>query len=197
MQIIRQSSFAAAPWKNGGGITYEALRVPASRDAFRWRVSLAHIESSGPFSDFAGYHRYMLLLRGPGLLLKFESGKQRALRQIGEWAEFDGALSTTCELLGGPCVDLNLMVAKPLRAGVRVESVREEFSVPGSPLVSTLIFSVADPLLLHTGAGESFRLEPWDLVVLGRSGVRLGKIEGAIMSEPSAVFFATIGNHAE
>ena len=34
LQIVRKSSFAAAPWKNGGGITYEAIRVPAGGESF-------------------------------------------------------------------------------------------------------------------------------------------------------------------
>jgi hypothetical protein len=28
MQIIRNSSFRASPWKNGGGMTHEVIRVP-------------------------------------------------------------------------------------------------------------------------------------------------------------------------
>src|SRR5271170_5764644 len=114
MRIIRQSDFTATPWKNGGGITHEAIRVPASGDPFRWRVSVAHIEASGPFSDFTGYNRKMVLLRGAGVALAFASGERRVLRNMGDLAEFDGALSTHCELLGGPCVDLNLMVSKSL-----------------------------------------------------------------------------------
>jgi environmental stress-induced protein Ves len=43
MRIVRQSQFKASPWKNGGGITHEAMRVP-ERGAFRWRVSIAHID---------------------------------------------------------------------------------------------------------------------------------------------------------
>jgi len=49
LQIIRKSSFTAMPWKNGGGITHEAIPVPASSDPFRWRVSVAHVDASGPF----------------------------------------------------------------------------------------------------------------------------------------------------
>ena len=48
IKIIRRSSFTALPWKNGGGITHEAIRVPPTGDAFLWRVSVAQIfQSSG------------------------------------------------------------------------------------------------------------------------------------------------------
>jgi hypothetical protein len=194
LKIIRQSSFTALPWKNGGGITHEAWREPATGEAFVWRVSVAHIESSGPFSDFAGYNRKMVLLRGLGLTLQFANGEQRALRKIGESVEFDGAVAAHCDLLNGPCVDLNFIVSKSVRAHARVEHVDRELLVRPTRLQSALIFSIADPLLLECDAGETVRLEPWDLAVLSQGGARLSKMEPDHYSAPSAVFFATI-NH--
>src|SRR5580693_5381496 len=129
LQIIRKHSFTAAPWKNGGGITYEAIRVPAGGDSFRWRVSVAHIDASGPFSDFAAYNRKMVLLRGSGLTLEFADGPHRVLRHVGDLAEFDGAVATHCELLNGPCVDLNLMVSKSDSVAVRVERFIESVAI--------------------------------------------------------------------
>ena len=67
MRIIRQSDFTVTPWKNGGGVTREALRVPPRGDSFHWRVSVAQIDRSGPFSEFAAYNRTMVLLRGSGV----------------------------------------------------------------------------------------------------------------------------------
>ncbi|HSY97365.1 MAG TPA: HutD family protein, partial [Steroidobacteraceae bacterium] len=129
LQLIRNASLTAAPWKNGGGITYEVLRVPSSGDPFRWRLSVAHIDASGPFSDFAGYNRKMVLLKGAGVELRFGDGVTKTLRQVGDLTEFDGAQSTYCELLNGPCVDLNLMVAKPDGVAVRVERFIESLAV--------------------------------------------------------------------
>src|ERR1700689_4784895 len=104
LKILRKSSFTASPWKNGGGITHEAIREPPGGGPFRWRVSVAYIDVSGPFSDFAGYNRKMVLLKGAGVELRFPGGEKSTLRQVGELAEFDGALSAHCELLRGPCV---------------------------------------------------------------------------------------------
>jgi uncharacterized protein len=193
LNIVRQSSFSAARWKNGGGVTHEAMRVPAGGDAFLWRVSVAHIESSGPFSDFAGYRRHMVLLRGLGLTLKFGNGEQRVLRKIGDSLEFDGAGPAHCELLHGPCVDLNFMVARSLQADARILPLDQSPMDLASPQ-SALIFSVEASLLLDGGGGEPVRLEPWDLAVFSQGAVRLSRIEPEPSSAPSAVFFATI-NH--
>jgi uncharacterized protein len=196
LKIIRQSSFTATPWKNGGGITYEAMRVPLGGDAFLWRVSVAHIDSSGPFSDFAGYSRSMVLLRGAGLTLKFGNGEQRVLQKIGDSAAFDGAMPTRCELLQGPCVDLNFMSSKSLRADARIVRLDQGPTALSAP-DSALIFSLEAPLLLDGDAGDAgdaVRLEPWDLAVFSQGTVRLRRIEADRLSAPSAVFFATISH---
>jgi uncharacterized protein len=196
LKIIRQSSFTATPWKNGGGTTYEAMRVPLGGDAFLWRVSVAHIDSSGPFSDFAGYSRSMVLLRGAGLTLKFGNGEQRVLQKIGDSAAFDGAMPTRCELLQGPCVDLNFMSSKSLRADARIVRLDQGPTALSAP-DSALIFSLEAPLLLDGDAGDAgdaVRLEPWDLAVFSQGTVRLRRIEADRLSAPSAVFFATISH---
>jgi environmental stress-induced protein Ves len=200
-KIIRKSSFAAQPWKNGGGITHEAMRVPAGGDSFLWRVSVAHIDSSGPFSDFAGYRRNMVLLRGRGLMLKFGNGNgngngdgnARALRKIGDFVEFDGAVPIYCELFDGPCVDLNFMVSKALKADARILLLDTSVTLPAT-LGCTLIFGVEVPLLLDIDAGEPVTLEPWDLAVVSQGTARLRRIETDHLSVPSAVFFATISH---
>jgi environmental stress-induced protein Ves len=191
IKIIRRSSFTATRWKNGGGITHEAIRVPPTGDAFLWRVSVAQIESSGPFSDFSGYDRKMVLLQGRGIALEFGSGERRALRSVGDWVEFDGAMATRCELLDGPCADLNIMVSKSLRTSARIERLHEPMLVAATHRETTLIFGILDPLSLD-GAGESARLEPWDLAILNGCSAHLRKMAALEDSAPSAVFIATI-----
>jgi hypothetical protein len=191
LQIVPKSSFKPVPWKNGGGITHEAMRVPAHGDDFVWRVSVAQIDASGPFSDFAAYHRTMVLLEGAGLELKFGDGRQRLLGRIGESVQFDGALATHCRLLEGPCVDLNLMVAKTRTMVARVEQLQESREISASQGESTLIFGVDAPLVLDAGSGvDARRLEPWDLAVMTNGVVRVGQARRGLA--PAAVFFATI-----
>jgi uncharacterized protein len=193
MQIVRKSSFKAIPWKNGGGITHEVIRAPVAGDPFLWRVSVAHIDGSGPFSDFTGYRRHMVLLRGRGLMLRFSNGNNCLLQKVGDSAQFDGAAAPHCDLLDGPCVDLNLMVAESLRADARVLRLAGKLTTPGSA-GPALIFSIETPLLLEMDGAEAVRLEPWDLAVVSQGGARLSHIDPDPAATPSAVFFATI-NH--
>lgn len=192
VRIIRQSEFSATPWKNGGGITREAIRVPANGDPFRWRVSVAHIEKSGPFSDFAAYNRTMVLLQGSGAALKFANGDERLLRAAGDMVEFDGAVPTQCELLDGPCVDLNLMVAKT-QHGVhaRVERLRQPAPLLATRGWSTLIFPIDAAVLVQAGAGDGTALEPWDLAVISHAAGRDGLVSPA-SAAPALVFLATL-----
>jgi hypothetical protein len=192
LQIIRKSSFTAAPWKNGGGITHEAMRVPASGDPFRWRVSVAHIEASGPFSEFAAHNRKMVLLKGAGIDLHFADGVHKSLRRVGDLAEFDGAVGTRCELLSGPCVDLNLMVAKSDSAVVRVERFIESIAVRASRNETTLVFPIDRKLTLQITAGKTATLEPWDLAVLSQCAGRISRLESANSSVSTSVFVATL-----
>jgi uncharacterized protein len=194
LQIVRKSSFKEIPWKNGGGVTHEAIRVPAAGETFLWRVSVAHIDVSGPFSDFAGYRRNMVLLQGRGLMLKFNGGENCLLQKIGDSVQFDGGVSTHCDLLGGPCVDLNFMVSKSVRSDARVLRLDKNLFTPAPSAGSALIFSVEAPLLVEGAGFEPVRLEPWDLAVVSQGSARFSRIKPDASSAPSAVFFATINN---
>jgi hypothetical protein len=192
LQIIRKSSFKATPWKNGGGITHEAIRMPESGDPFRWRVSVAHIEASGPFSEFAQHNRKMVLLKGAGIELQFADGVHKSLRRVGELVEFDGALAAHCELLGGPCVDLNLMVAKSDSAVAKVERFIESIAVRASRNETTLVFPIDRKITLQITAGKTATLEPWDLAVLSQCAGRISRLESANSSVSTSVFVATV-----
>jgi environmental stress-induced protein Ves len=192
LQVIRKSSFTATPWKNGGGITHEAIRVPASGDPFRWRVSVAHVDASGPFSEFAEYNRKMVLLRGAGIELRFADGTHRTLMRTGDLVEFDGALATHCELLNGPCVDLNLMVSKSDRVSVRVERFEESLAVSALRDETTIVFAIDGSCALKITAGKTVTLEPWDLAVLSHCNGRLNRLESANSTASISVFLATL-----
>jgi uncharacterized protein len=192
LQVIRKASFTATPWKNGGGVTHEALRVPPSGDPFRFRVSVAHIDASGPFSEFAEYSRKMVLLKGAGIDLRFGDGVQKSLRKVGELLEFDGALAAHCELLNGPCVDLNLMVLKSDSAAVRVERFIESVAVNASRHETLLIFPIDRKITVQITAGKTATLEPWDLAVMAHCAGRISRLESAKTSVSTSVFLATL-----
>jgi hypothetical protein len=197
MRIIRQSEFIALPWKNGGGITHEAIRVPPTGDSFRWRVSLARIDASGPFSDFAAYHRFMVLLKGAGVRLTFPSleggGQRRELRAAGEWLQFDGGLATHCDLVDGPCVDFNLMVSKDMPdTAVRVAVLREPLRASLASGESMLAFPI-DTRVECCSGGRSELLDPWDLAVVSGRDARDVRISAANDGEPAGDLKILIG----
>jgi environmental stress-induced protein Ves len=192
LQIIRKASFKATPWKNGRGITHEVLRVPENGDPFRWRMSVAHIDASGPFSEFAEYNRKMVLLEGAGVELRFADGAKRSLRNVGELAEFDGAVAAQCELLKGPCVDLNLMVIKSEIGAARVERFIESVAVKASRAETLLIFPIDRRVNLEITLGKTVTLEPWDLAVLSHGSGRISRLGAASAAASSSVFLATL-----
>jgi environmental stress-induced protein Ves len=208
MQVIRKSSFTPTPWKNGGGITHEALRVPANGNAFRWRVSVAEIDAPGPFSEFAEYNRKMVLLQGSGVRLTFDGGQQTYLRNVGDLAEFDGAIATECALLNGPCVDLNLMVSKSMK-GVRawVERLREP-RILQPPQATLLAFAISGTVSVNMANRAPTSLNDWDLAVVSpddRGAVGPAMLdESAAPGEPAAagdsaaplVFFAALDDNS-
>ena len=164
MNIVRKSSFRTSPWKNGGGTTFEALRVPDAGEAFRWRVSVAEVASSGPFSDFSGYRRQMVLLRGAGVRLRFGAARETVLRAVGDRVEFDGAEPTQCELLAGPCTDLNLIVADGIDCTeAQVQSLAAPFVWAADLSEVQLLFVIAGGVELADAEGAKARLDPWDL----------------------------------
>lgn len=106
LRIIRFSELETLPWKNGGGITREiaALRLDEN---IMWRLSMADVESNGPFSNFAGLTRILTVIKGNGI--KLISADQAIHALFGVPVEFDGALNIQSQLINGPVRDLNVM----------------------------------------------------------------------------------------
>lgn len=175
-------------WKNGGGITHEIMREPAAtsgaQTSFTWRISIAQIAAAGPFSAFPGHTRVMALLSGHGVELEFADGRRTQLRQIGEWVTFDGAVATHCRLLGGPCIDLNLMVAKDHAVEAQVHSPLHLPRVQASAGAAALVVGLTAPLTIIDEMGARTLLAPWELAVLSQGSVRI--------ESTHAVFVATL-----
>jgi len=113
---LTPSDFVRQPWKNGGGITTE-LAVEAEGDRWLWRLSLAEVTRSGPFSDFRGYDRILLLVEGKGMELTIDDATSVTLETPYEPFMFDGAARVACRLLDGPVKDLNVIVDRRRATG--------------------------------------------------------------------------------
>jgi uncharacterized protein len=113
MTPIRFGQVVGVPWKNGGGVTRE---IAVYRDAtvhsdFLWRVSLATISASGPFSHFQGIDRSIAVLKGAGMLLSMADGDV-SLNAGSAPFTFAGEQPTTASLIAGETIDLNAMTAR-------------------------------------------------------------------------------------
>jgi environmental stress-induced protein Ves len=202
MHIIRRSSFKAVPWKNGGGITHEVIRTPTAtasastsesasteRQPFSWRVSVAQIDAAGPFSEFPDHHRIMVLLRGGGVRLTFSGHGSSGLRSVGDWVEFDGGWQTHCDLIDGPCTDLNLMVNKSLPpAHARLLHLGESRALYDTAL--TLLFPINGAVSVRGDAALA-RLDAWDFAMVP-AGERLTLERAPADGGPILVFCATL-----
>jgi environmental stress-induced protein Ves len=146
VQLIPASRNRRTRWKNDGGWTTEIARDPQGGDDFRWRVSIAEIESDGPFSSFPGVERDLLLLEGNGIELDVGGDAPRRLVQRFERIRFAGEANAHCRLLAGATRDFNVMA--------RRDAVRAE--VVARPLVgSMLIFAEAGvEWLIHVLGGH-------------------------------------------
>ena len=108
-KLIIAESLQSMPWKNGGGTTREVLKFPASAtiDTFDWRISLAAVGTSGPFSLFPGIDRTMIVTEGQGIDLD-----GIVLRREDDPLSFSGEVPYRASLIDGPIADLNVMTRR-------------------------------------------------------------------------------------
>jgi environmental stress-induced protein Ves len=111
--LLRHADYVSMPWRNGAGTTLEIAREPVAGVAFDWRLSLATVSTSGPFSAYAGYTRIVALVTGAGFELRVAGEAAARLVEPGDYRVFRGEAATDCALLDGPCTDLSLMVRAP------------------------------------------------------------------------------------
>lgn len=114
VRVLRAADHRAMPWKNGGGTTWEVAISPAgaSLDDFDWRISMARVETDGPFSAFPGVDRGFAVLEGEGIALAVGGAAAAELRPGDPPFAFSADLPTAARLLGGPITDLNVMTRR-------------------------------------------------------------------------------------
>ena len=110
IKIIDKTMFRQMPWANGGGVTTELyVHREESSGRILWRLSMAGVDTDGPFSHFAGYDRILVLLEGQGLRLRHKDGTEHALSSLYDLASFPGDVETHATLAGGPIQDFNVI----------------------------------------------------------------------------------------
>jgi environmental stress-induced protein Ves len=159
MRIIRAADCRRMPWKNGGGETVEIAIAPegAGIDDFDWRLSMARVETDGPFSLFAGVDRTLAVLEGEGIFLNVDGHNPFELTRSTAPLSFAADAPTRAALIAGQITDLNMMT----RRGRVIHSMRR-LTVNGTFGVA----STARELLLFCRSG-SVRVEAAGNLILG------------------------------
>lgn len=158
MRTLRPDDYRVMPWKNGQGVTTELVVEPpdAGLDAFLWRVSIAELRASGPFSRFAGYDRVIVQLDGPPMTLTHEGRAPLRLEALTPHA-FSGDEATRCEL-DGVAHDFNLMARRDFAApSALTRTLARGESIVGAPDEITLLYVVEGALTSHDAPGLSAR----------------------------------------
>lgn len=162
--VVRAESLARTPWKNGGGVTAQLAIWPQgaefARGEFDARVSAADVAASGPFSEFRGFERVLVIVAGAGLRLDHGEHAPRARLRPLEPYRFAGEWPTHGELVDGAVRDFNVFTRRGvLRA--EVEAARLGQRTLRSPLEArhALVQVVAGAAFARVSGEE----EPFEL----------------------------------
>ncbi len=101
--LLEPTTYRRVPWKNGRGVTMD---IAFEGDV--WRFSRTPITEGGPFSDYAGFDRLLMLVAGGGLVLQTPGGEidvRRPFRPV----RFAGETPVTSRLEAGPVEVVNLL----------------------------------------------------------------------------------------
>jgi uncharacterized protein len=150
IRLLSPLAYRVKPWKNGGGTTTEIAVHPegAGWDDFLWRVGIADIRQSGPFSSFPGIDRSILLLDCPpdsGMTLTVDGTSVEMVQH--EFIDFTGEVVTQGLLRGQAVRDFNVMSRRSTvqhRRGWKSIVSREWFRLGGT-----------DWRVVHVAVGEA------------------------------------------
>ncbi len=164
IEVVSVERIAPRPWRNGGGFTRELLAWP-SADDWGVRISVAEITRDGAFSSFPGIERWIAVVEGQGVVLRFADHRS-VLGPEDDALRFDGAAAPLAELQAGATRDLNLMSRRDAGEGEmrRVKADDEWFSA--APLRAVFCTSVAR---LQIDDADAARLPAWSLAWSGHA----------------------------
>lgn len=118
-RVVGPADRRVVPWANGRGTTAIVTRVPDTDD-WAWRLSLADVVDDGPFSSLPGVDRWIAVARGGRMALQLgapDGFARTVLSDTDGAVPFSGDGDTSCRVLDGPLVDLNLMLRRGRATG--------------------------------------------------------------------------------
>lgn len=173
--ILTQASRNVMPWKNGGGSTTEIYVSPPGADfaSFDWRISLASIAATGPFSSFPGIDRSLSLVAGAGVDLQIVDEGEKSLAialRLGqtETVQFRGEAKVDAQIVQGETLDFNVMTRR-----TRCQHQFARLNLSGTQTWQTngqqaLIFVATGSAGINT-AGQQWQLQQGDSLLLDSS----------------------------
>ena len=135
IEVFKADQYTKMLWKNGAGYTLEIARNVGDAD-FDWRISMADVTTSGPFSLFPNKQRIISVLNGQGMVLHVDNLPAKTLKQ-GDIFAFHGESQVHSELVDGVIRDLNL-IYDPTKFHARfqrVESIEEQTFLSSADLI--------------------------------------------------------------
>lgn len=168
--LIQYASLNPTPWKNGGGCTTEILASPpgATLDDFDFRISLATIARSGPFSIFPGVDRTLSLVDGGNVVLDVGNERKVALSDREPVVAFPGEVPVSATVDGTPTIDFNVMTRRS-RCSHQVErrTFRDYSELQRRSALTVLFLAEGDTLTVHS-EHERMSMVLYDAAVLDR-----------------------------
>ncbi len=158
-KIYSPKDFQTLPWRNGLGSTLELMSESLKgQEVFSWRLSIASVANDGPFSDFSGYDRTLLLLEGAGITLNNPNGSSMELNSQLDCAHFKGEDLINASLHDGPIKDFNVMTLRSICTS-NVTAINEK----SEPLLQInaeklLVYSIK-PIKIQIGLEPSINLK--------------------------------------
>jgi len=172
-KLIQYASLHATPWKNGGGSTTEITVFPpgATFEDFEWRISLATITQSGPFSVFPGIDRTLTLVDGAGVVLDVGNERRVALSEREPVVAFPGETAVTATVDGGVTTDFNVMTRRTACNHQLERRLVRDFSTLERRSETTILFLAEGECLTLISDSERIPMVRYDAVVLQKEDV--------------------------
>ena len=177
---LRPADYRVMPWKNGLGTTTEIAVEPAGAalDAFTWRLSVADLAASGPFSTFPGYDRIIVQTEGEPMTLIHEGRGRRRLTALAPY-RFDGAWSTRGELAGASARDFNVIALRDrVRASAGVHALWRGRSTRVCAAVEVQVVHAFRGAITVHGDGGDVELDPGDTLIVAGGELEIGGSAG-------------------
>jgi environmental stress-induced protein Ves len=192
LRRIVPAEYVAYPWKNGLG---KSMRIASDgKDPFGWRISLSRIESSGPFSQYSNYQRFLVPLSEGNLRLRHGREPWVEIARL-EVQAFSGDLKTEAEC-ERPVDDFNVLMKQDSgTASVLVARFgkSEETELPIAGQVHYLYCVQGSLLCSVTANGQSERIAAGETleVVSKRREVSALRAQG-LATDPTEIIWVTL-----